>query len=337
MIRKTQFILFLILFLHLTVSDACTTFVLKHANQLVFGRNLDWTSDNGIVVVNKRNVRKVSIVFPPDKPFEWTSKYGSISFNQFGKEFPFGGINETGLVIEIMVAKAEYPYFDQRAVVNELQWIQYHLDNSKTIDDVINSDAYLRIRPMSQELHFLICDKQGEVAVIEFKNQKMVVYRGEKLPYPVLENDPYDVSLKNYNDNYDCRFKKVVDMLKKYQPENDSSIIDYSFEILDKVLLDGSWTIVYDIRHMKIYFKTTTNLKIKVIDFEKFNFDCKSESLIYDLRFVSHGNIDHLFSPFNNELNKEKVLDAVKVTEVKLPPNTLEKFLEYYKSCECLN
>lgn len=335
MIRKTQFILFLILFLHQTVSQACTTFVLKHDNQLVFGRNLDWTSDNGIVVVNKRNVHKISIVFPPDKPFEWTSKYGSISFNQFGKEFPFGGINETGLVIEIMLAEAEYPNFDERSAVNELQWIQYHLDNSKTIDDVINSDAYLRIKHVSQELHFLISDKEGNAAVIEFKDHKMVVYRNNKLPYPVLENDPYEVSLKNYNDNYDCRFKKVVDMIKKYQPEKDSSIIDYSFEILSKVLLDGSWTVVYDIRNMKIYFKTTSNPKIRIIDFEKFNFDCKSENLIYDIQSKNKGNINKHFSKLNFDLNKEKILDAMSII-AQMPQDILDKYFVYYQSCECL-
>jgi choloylglycine hydrolase len=26
----------------------------------------------------------------------WTSRYGSITFNQYGREFPSGGINEKG-------------------------------------------------------------------------------------------------------------------------------------------------------------------------------------------------------------------------------------------------
>ena len=91
------------------VGFCCTTFVIKSENNLVFGRNLDWISENGLVVVNQRNQRKQSIVFPPSKPVTWTSKYGSITFNQFGKEFPFGGINEKGLVIEVMLAPAQYP------------------------------------------------------------------------------------------------------------------------------------------------------------------------------------------------------------------------------------
>ena len=40
-------------------SFACTTFVLKTKNDLVFGRNLDWVSEEGLIVVNKRNVKKL--------------------------------------------------------------------------------------------------------------------------------------------------------------------------------------------------------------------------------------------------------------------------------------
>lgn len=96
-------VLILLLLFFTTNAISCTTFVLKNSNNLVFGRNLDWFSDNGIVVINKLNIKKTALVFPPEKPVTWTSRYGSITFNQFGKEFPFGGINEKGLVVELMV------------------------------------------------------------------------------------------------------------------------------------------------------------------------------------------------------------------------------------------
>ena len=81
-----------------------------------------------------------------------------IKANQFGKEFPFGGINEKGVVIEIMRSNAEYPKPDERPALNELQWIQYQLDNSASLEDVIANDKNIRIRAVKQELHFLVCD-----------------------------------------------------------------------------------------------------------------------------------------------------------------------------------
>ena len=38
---------------------------------------------------------------------QWQSKYASVTFNQYGVELPTGGINEKGLVVEIMGLKSE--------------------------------------------------------------------------------------------------------------------------------------------------------------------------------------------------------------------------------------
>jgi choloylglycine hydrolase len=314
----------------------CTTFVLKSSTELIFGRNLDWVSDDGIIVVNQRNILKNSLVFPPEKPIQWTSKYGSITFNQFGKEFPFGGINETGLVIEIMLADAEYPPFDDRPAINELQWIQYQLDNSKSIDDVVNSDKILRISAINQELHFLICDGSGNVAVIEFKDAKMLVYKDKDLPFPVLENDVYSKSLNNYKKNINCRFTTATKMIKNYQPQISTSIVDYSFSILDNVVLSGSWSIVYDIKNMKIHFKTSSNPNIETIDITLFDFDCKKESFVYDLKSKNSGNINKLFIAFDSKINKEKMQSAIKSNKIELPKNILSKFYDYHNNCKCL-
>jgi len=57
--KKTYLILAIFILSAVNV-NSCTTFVLKYQNQLVFGRNLDWVSDVGLIIVNKRNVWKQS-------------------------------------------------------------------------------------------------------------------------------------------------------------------------------------------------------------------------------------------------------------------------------------
>lgn len=64
----------------------CTTFVLHQGNRLVFGRNLDWPTGTGLVMVNPRNLEKVALVDPSEKPANWVSKFGSITFNQVGRD-----------------------------------------------------------------------------------------------------------------------------------------------------------------------------------------------------------------------------------------------------------
>ena len=87
-------------------------------------------------------------------------------------------------------------WYDSRAALPTLQWIQYQLDNAGTIDDVIESDATVRIAPAgSAKIHFLVADARGGVATIEFIDGKLAARRGEDLPYPVLTNDTYERSL----------------------------------------------------------------------------------------------------------------------------------------------
>src|SRR5262249_3154415 len=122
-------------------APACTTFLLQGSGALYFGRNLDWFWEDGIIVINPRDVQKSAFVLPGSTPAKWTARYGSLTFNQFGREMPFGGMNEAGLVVENMwLDETEYAEPDSRPAVNLLQWIQYQLDNCKSVAEVISND-----------------------------------------------------------------------------------------------------------------------------------------------------------------------------------------------------
>src|SRR5882757_3939950 len=98
-----------------TPVPACTTFLLQGTGALYFGRNLDWFWEDGMVVINPRDMQKSSIVLPGGTPAKWTSRYGSVTFNQFGREMPFGGMNTAGLVVENMwLDETEYAEPDSR-------------------------------------------------------------------------------------------------------------------------------------------------------------------------------------------------------------------------------
>lgn len=316
-------------------SLACTTFVLKDDNQFIFGRNLDWVSDDGVIVTNQRGITKNSLVFGNDRAVNWISKYGSVTFNQFGKEFPFGGMNEAGLVVEVMVVPGTYPKPDDRFALNELQWVQYQLDNAETINEVIQSDAFIRISGVSQNLHYLVCDRTGKVAVIEFDAKGMIVYQGNDLIAPVLENDPYATSIMKLKKGQNCRFKKVVSMLEAYSPNNKTSAIDYSFSILDKVALDGSWSIVYDVKNKQVFYKTKSHQSRKWFSLSQFDFGCHAQSSMFDLLDQSAGNVSSKFSVFNPKLNATKLRAAITSNGIVLPKDIEEQFLGYHATCTC--
>jgi penicillin V acylase-like amidase (Ntn superfamily) len=45
-------------------SHACTTFCLDTHDELVVGKNFDWLTSDGLIIVNKRNVSKTAFVPP---------------------------------------------------------------------------------------------------------------------------------------------------------------------------------------------------------------------------------------------------------------------------------
>ena len=333
-------------------SIACTTFLLDDHGHYYFGRNYDWITGNGMVMTNPRHVMKTSA---SDQSFTWVSKYGSISFNQYGKEFPTGGMNEKGLVVELMwLDETKYPVTDDRKEIGELQWIQYQLDNCATIEEVIASDKKLRIgETENTPLHFLVADTSGKVSTIEFLNGTLVAHRDESLPFPVLTNTNYKNSLQskskknssetagNYGDNSIARFAKACNMIERFRKNGvKGSGLDHSFSILDSVAQTGytKWSIVYDLTGKKIHFITSANLDKRTVDLASFSFDCTTSAAAVDIN-TGKGDVSSKFTKMsfdtNAKLVRKSVLESKSIIEV--PEQAVDKILEFYKETACAN
>jgi len=294
---KIKFIICLVILVGLLPldSDACTTFRLQDKNGgLLFGRNFDFPAGQGQIHINQKNLQKTSLVAAPEKPFTWISRYGSISFNQNGREFPYGGMNEAGLVIKQMMhesADAKYPAQDDRHGLEELQWIQYQLDVSASVADVIASDRAVRISFTSvAPLHFLAADAGGGVAVIEYINGKMVVHTGKDLKYPALANDTYGASLAMKaaldaagGNGQPDRFARAAAMVEAFAPDSGPAL-EYAFAILKNVSQGGTqWSIVYDLKKRAVFYRTRINTRIRCIAMGMFDFSCAGSGLFADI------------------------------------------------------
>ncbi len=149
------FILVIIIFLYPVYAIACTSFYLEHDTNPVHGANYDWPNGQGVIVVNKRGFLKTAISNPEKQlnPARWTSKYGSITFNLFGCDWAWGGMNEAGLSCSTMLlSETKYPEPDSRPSIFLGQWLQYQLDTCESIKDVLTNNAKIRIRQTDQKL-----------------------------------------------------------------------------------------------------------------------------------------------------------------------------------------
>lgn len=334
------------------ISLACTTFFLNKNGQLVFGRNYDWVTGAGIVYNNQRGLLKTSYPNKDGGTIQWVSLYGSISFNQYGKEFPTGGMNEKGLVVELMwLNDTKYPPKDNRPAVDVLQWIQYQLDNSATVEELIASDKKIRISD-GTPLHYLVADASGNVASIEFLQGKMIVHKGQNLPFAVLTNSNYEESAqtaKSYinNDdelpNFDNSLDRYIRVCRKVKKLSDMptnmQLTDYAFAILDDVSQEDytKCSIVYDITSKKILFKTQSHKSIKSISMSDFDFSCKAAPRMYNMNQQAVGNITANFTIRDHKLERTILEKAVKQSQsrVNISNNTKEAILRYDESIHC--
>lgn len=301
-------------------ASACTTFCLKNKGEVLFGKNYDWMVGDGLVIVNKRGVSKSADVEGEANPARWVSKYGSVTFNQYGRENPSGGLNEAGLVIELMwLDETRYPAADSRPALDVLEWIQYHLDTAATVAEVVENSEKVRITSLVP-LHYLVNDQAGNSATIEFLDGKLVAHHGSALPVSTLTNDTYAKSLSYAK-------TKAIDQTRgngslerfaraaaktgefKHAERSEADAVSYAFDILSNVA-QGSytqWSIVYDQKRQKIHFRTRQAPQIKTIDAKAFDYSCGPAVKILDMNAKAEGDVTAKFTDYTRKANRDLI------------------------------
>lgn len=297
---------------------ACTTFCLKNKDEVLFGKNYDWMIGDGAVFVNRRGVAKWSAVAGEANVARWTSKYGSVTFNQYGWESPSGGMNERGLVIELMwLDDTKYPQADTRPAIDVLEWIQFNLDTAATTAEVIKNSESVRI-VSRVNLHYLVNDRQGNSATIEFLDGKLAVHTGEKLDFAALANDTYERSSAYArtappaaSESSLDRFTRASMKTKEFAAvaKTEKEAVAFAFDVLKNVAQKNStqWSIVYDQKRGKIYFRTRNTPEIKTIDTAAFDYSCSTPVKMFDMNAPGAGDVGRRFKDYTRAANRDLI------------------------------
>ena len=317
--------------------------MLARTGILLVGHNLDgprwqWKQEPGSVFINKRNCCKKSVsgyelgACKKQRILKWISKYGSVTFNCYGREFPDGGMNEAGLVInEMGFGYQDYSYNDSLPTMMATQWIQYQLDNYKTVREVIENINAINIvswglpAPFGgNNWHYFISDKNADFAIIEFQDGKAEIFTGKSAKVPVLCNNAYQQdaeNLKKYRGFGGTRpiilqpklfsywFNQGARMVLMYNPDKHGHPVKYCFRILRTMQRPfcEQWSIVYDIKHSRIGFRTFSSPKLKYLDLSDFNFTNREVKVIPDIHSIISGNAASECIPYTHSINSEIV------------------------------
>lgn len=332
----------------------CTTLAIPQSSEKLVGKSYDWFQNHGVALVNARNLKKSALLLTADKPAEWTSRYGSLTFNQHGRELPLGGVNEKGLSIEIMwLDSSEYPVSGAVPAINELQWIQYQLDSAATVAEAVQLAQAVRVIPAVAKVHYLVCDLTGACATFEYVKQKLVIHSGTKAAVTALTNDTYEGSLNFLAKHAGfggakplpsgkaslARFARAASYVKSYDAAKVSDPVGYVFNALAAVEQPNytTWNIVYERTNHRVHFRSKGLPKIKSIDTSKADYSCKHKPQYVDMKTATtDGDVTGDFADFELRNNEALVNTGMGPFANQVPAGTLGLVAKYPVTLQCM-
>lgn len=174
---------------------ACTTAStpnLKKTGPIIV-KSFDWDNPDGLVFINQPHMQKRAVGV--ENSAFWQSKYSSVTFNQWGLNMPMGGMNEKGLVVEVEKVGTikDYPEAKTQSgkkALNQLQWVQYILDNSHSLKSAVENAKKVYVVPSFSvtipgtkaikvfdidAVHYQVCNKKGECKSFEYRGKELII------------------------------------------------------------------------------------------------------------------------------------------------------------------
>jgi penicillin V acylase-like amidase (Ntn superfamily) len=343
----------------LALARACTSFCLDGPDGPIYVTNLDLNTGEGHIFVNRRGIAKEGCrTSTTGETAKWVSRYGSVTFNVVGRELPWGGMNEAGLVMSLMQLNAsKCPDPDERPPLSEASLLQYILDTCASVQEAIQAASVVRLAQNECANHYLVADETGDCAAFEFLDGRFVCYNGETLPVKALANAPYAAGITFIEkgvvpaDNPGASVERVAAAAYKmeaYDPDGGVSPIDYSLEVLTETVVAPKkwwsnmfdepytrWNIVFDIVQREVHFRTVTAPTVRRISLGSFDLSCEAPLLMLNVNARLEGNIDGAFHPYDHDANLEIFRKTCDKLGIEVSKESAVELIGLFESFEC--
>ncbi|MDH3815706.1 MAG: linear amide C-N hydrolase [Acidobacteriota bacterium] len=332
----------------------CSSINLVNHGYSVFGKNLDnsYTTE-GLILINKRGVERTSpYVSTTGARARWTSRYASVNFSFVHVGYVWTGMNEKGLVISMMgIPEIVGPPPDERPPLQDGLWIQYMLDTCETVEEVLEAAKIFRILTID---HYHIADRFGNSAAFECLRGEEIFYQGEEFPVSVLTNSTYGDSIRSW-DRYNQygftpangsleRFCIAAKNIEEYSSTDADSAVEYAFKTLHDIRSEfiygypntTEWSIVFDTRRRRVYFKTYSHPGVKFFDVRDFNVSCREPVQMLDVQTPLSGDVFPFFQDVTFEAASDHFRHFLESWQGRDPaPGEIENELGYYMNFPC--
>lgn len=320
----------------------CSAFLREGPSGPVMGKSYDWNDERGLVLVNKRGMEKRALVLSPGQaPAAWRSRLASLTFNQYGRELPNGGINEAGLAVEVLVLTGTaYERPDGRPALTELGLVQYLLDQASTTSEAVALARKVRVAPAHARIHYFLCDAGGACATLELLGGRLVVSTGNAMPVRALTNSPYAESIRSLANPPKkasgslARFARVADRLRD-APGSDP--VADAFALLDSVRFERStqWQIVYELGARRVHFRTRHHQGVKTVALGAFPPSCGEPVMMLDVLADQAGDVSSALVPYREEANRALVEATLRSRRDELPAGAAQRVAAHPGTLVC--
>lgn len=303
---------------------ACTSFLLEDGGRALVGKSYDWDMGQGALLYNQAGAQRWALQLnPDDQPAHWTARHASLTFNQYGRGLPNGGINDAGLVVEALwLDESELPARDLRPSVNELEWIQVQLDNYATVQDVMDHAQELRVSLVHGKVHYFACDRTRTCASFEHIHGQLVVTPGPRVLANHSQARASAWAAKHAGQPRGAgSLQRYTRALRDVRSPPPGEAVAAAFRILDDVRAPRTqWNIVYDLDQLKVHFRTRAEPAIRTVSLEQ-GVACAGADLADPrAQLKAFGEADN------------RALLAASLHGLPLPPGTLER-VAAHESC----
>lgn len=220
---------------------ACSVFNVKTKDGVLIGRNFDYHIDGGHIQFIPASKRKNGIMI----------------IQQRGRNWPYEGINDQGLFIGMAaVPNTSVKHYPLKSKSTSLGIIRKALRKFSTVEEVIE---FFKSRSIifgrffgAPMIHYMIVDKKGNSAIIEFVDNELKVIR-KKGKYQAMTN----FYQSKVDKETTCERFQYIDRLLSDSRINDQEDV---MKTLEKVSAEGIthtiWSSIYDLKSMtaNIYF-----------------------------------------------------------------------------------
>jgi hypothetical protein len=230
-------------------SWGCTCFsAMGNVDKKIFGRNFDYYHHVSLVLFTHppsafASLSTMDIHYLGLSEQTTLEQIRNSSYLRSSPYLPFDGMNEKGVAIGMMaVPHVEPPYDPRKVNLTSVQIIRLVLDYASSTESAVSLISMYNYVVDEEPIHFLIADRNGRSAVVEFVSGEMkVMYNDE--PFQVSTNfiifgsgAPQTTTCWRYNTAY-AYLKKVNGLIDETQAMNVLSSVSQSITM---------WSAVYD-------------------------------------------------------------------------------------------